>query len=267
MEMPHGRYGDEMKVVILVGGKGTRIGEESQFRPKPMVEIGNRPILWHIMKWYSSFGFYEFILCCGYKGYMIKQYFVDYYARYSDVSINLQSGKKEFLDSKIEPWKVTLINTGLNTLTAGRILKIREYVKDEDFLFTYGDGVSDVNIHELLECHRKHGRIATITVTKPDGRFGAVKIDEATECIMNFKEKARSDQAWVNAGYGVFSPQIFEYLGNGSDMLEQKPFEWLAENKEMTAYCHQGFWSPMDTVRDKEYLEKLWLSGKAPWKT
>lgn len=266
MAMHLGRYGERMKVVILVGGKGTRIGEESQFRPKPMVEVGGRPILWHIMKWYSGFGFHEFILCCGYKGHMIKQYFVNYYSRFSDVSINLHSGEKEVLTSKIEPWKVTLINTGLNTLTAGRILKIREYVKGEEFLFTYGDGVSDVNIRELIECHRRHGRTATITVTKPDGRFGAVKIDEPSECILNFKEKARSDQSWVNAGFGVFTPDIFDYLGDGTDMLEGRPFELLAEKQEMTAYRHQGFWSPMDTLRDKEYLEKLWYSGKAPWK-
>ena len=266
MGMRPGRCGEQMKVVILVGGKGTRIGEESQFRPKPMVEIGGRPILWHIMKWYSGFGFHEFILCCGYKGHMIKQYFVDYYSRYSDVSIDLQNGGKEFLKSRIEPWKVTLINTGLNTLTAGRILKIRDYVKDEEFLFTYGDGVSNVDILKLLDCHHQHGRVATITVTKPDGRFGAVKIDESCGQILNFKEKARSDQSWVNAGYGVFSPEIFDYLGDGSDMLEGKPFELLAENNEMTAYRHPGFWSPMDTLRDKEYLEGLWLSGKAPWK-
>ena len=254
-----------MKVVILAGGKGTRIGEESQFRPKPMIEIGGRPILWHIMKWYSRFGFHEFVLCCGYKGHMIKQYFVDYYSRYSDVSIDLQNGKKEFLKNKIEPWKVTLINTGLNTLTAGRLLKIQEYVRDEEFLFTYGDGVSNVDIPKLLDCHRQYGRIATITVTKPDGRFGAVKINEASGCIDSFKEKARSDQSWVNAGYGVFSPEIFDYLGDGSDMLEGRPFELLAENNEMTAYRHPGFWSPMDTLRDKEYLEELWLSGEAPW--
>lgn len=254
-----------MKVVILVGGKGTRIGEESQFRPKPMVEIGGRPILWHIMKWYSRFGFHEFILCCGYKGHMIKQYFVDYYSRYSDVSIDLSNDGKEFLKSEIEPWKVTLVNTGLNTLTGGRILKIKEYVNNEEFLFTYGDGVSNVNILKLLDCHHRHGRIATITVTKPDGRFGAVKVEEASGMIMNFKEKARSDQSWVNAGYGIFSPQIFDYLGDGADMLEEKPFELLAEHQEMNAYLHRGFWSPMDTLRDKEYLEKLWLSGEAPW--
>lgn len=264
--MRHGKCGEQMKVVILVGGKGTRIGEESRFRPKPMVEIGGRPILWHIMKWYSRFGFHDFILCCGYKGHLIKQYFVDYYSRYSDVSIDLKNGEKHYLKSEIEPWKVTLINTGLNTFTAGRILKIKEYVKDEEFLFTYGDGVSDVDILKLLDCHHQHGRTATITVTKPDGRFGAIKIEECSGRILDFKEKARSDQSWVNAGYGVFSPDIFGYLGNGSDMLERKPFELLAENNQMTAYCHPGFWSPMDTMIDKEYLERLWYSGDAPWK-
>ena len=169
------------------------------------------------------------------------------------------------MQDKIEPWKVTLINTGLNTLTAGRLLKIQEYVRDEEFLFTYGDGVSNVNIQKLLEYHRHYGRIATITVTKPDGRFGAVKINEDSGCIDSFKEKARSDQSWINAGYGVFSPRIFDYLGDGSDMLEGRPFEQLAENNEMTAYRHPGFWSPMDTLRDKEYLEEIWLSGQAPW--
>jgi len=255
-----------MKVVILAGGKGTRIGEESQFRPKPLVEIGGRPILWHIMKWYSRFGFHEFVLCCGYKGHMIKQYFVDYYSRYSDVSINLQNGRKAFLKNKIEPWKVTLINTGLNTLTAGRILKIREYIKDEEFLFTYGDGVSDVNISRLLDFHHQNGKIATITTTQPTGRFGALKIDFETNQVKGFKEKARADSAWVNAGFMVLNRKIFDYLGNGEEMLEAGPLEQVAGNNEMTAYKHDGFWSPMDTLRDKEYLEELWGSGKAPWK-
>ena len=254
-----------MKIVILAGGLGTRISEESHLKPKPMIEIGGRPILWHIMKYYSEFGFHDFVICLGYKQYVVKEFFADYFLHTSDVTFDLANNQMEVHNNYSEPWKVTLINTGLNTLTAGRLLKIQEYVRNEEFLFTYGDGVSNVNIQKLLDCHRHYGRIATITVTKPDGRFGAVKINEDSGRIDSFKEKARSDQSWINAGYGVFSPRIFDYLGDGSDMLEGRPFEQLAENNEMTAYRHPGFWSPMDTLRDKEYLEEIWLSGQAPW--
>jgi glucose-1-phosphate cytidylyltransferase len=254
-----------MKVVILAGGMGTRIGEESQLRPKPMIQIGDKPILWHIMKHYSSYGFNEFIICCGYKGHMIKQYFANYYNKYSDVNINLRDGKVAYINSVVEPWKVTLVNTGLRTMTAGRILKVKDYIQEDEFMLTYGDGVSDVDIHKLLECHHRNNRISTITVTKPEGRFGAVKIDENKSAVDNFKEKARKDQSWVNAGFAVFSTKVFEYLGNGSQMLESEPFERLVEANEMTVYQHHGFWSPMDTLKDKKYLEDLWNSGQASW--
>jgi glucose-1-phosphate cytidylyltransferase len=254
-----------MKVVILAGGMGTRLGEETQLRPKPMVEIGNKPILWHIMKHYAAFGYNEFIICCGYKGHMIKQYFADYYNKHSDIRISLRDGKVEYLSSITEPWKVTLVNTGLRTLTAGRILKIRDFIKEDEFMLTYGDGVSDVDIHQLLECHYKNSRLATITVTKPEGRFGAVKINEEKSSVDSFKEKARADQSWVNAGFAVFSTKVFDYLGDGSQMLEAYPFEKLVEEDQMTIYQHEGFWSPMDTIRDKKYLEDLWYSGNAPW--
>lgn len=255
-----------MKVVILGGGKGTRISEESVLKPKPMIEIGGMPILWHIMKIYSFFGFHEFIICCGYKGQMIKDYFIHYYMHRSDSTFSLADQAVTVHENHAEPWKVTLANTGLHTLTAGRILKVKDYIDDDEFLLTYGDGVSDVNIHKLIEFHHANGRIATITTTQPPGRFGALKIDESTNQVKGFKEKARADQAWVNAGFMVLSRKIFDYLGDGSEMLEAGPLEAVARDGEMTAYKHDGFWSPMDTMRDKEYLEELWRSGKTPWK-
>lgn len=265
--MPAGiENGDgEMKVVILAGGKGTRISEESHLRPKPMIEIGGKPILWHIMKIYSYYGFHEFIVCCGYKGQIIKRYFLNYYTYETDSTFELRDGETIVHKSAVEPWKVTLANTGLETMTAGRILKIKEYIEEDEFLLTYGDGVSDVNIAELIRFHHERGKLATITTTQPSGRFGALKIDEA-DCVRGFKEKARADQAWVNAGFMVLNRKVFDYLGDGSEMLEQTPFENLARDGEMTAYRHEGFWSPMDNMRDKSYLEKLWAEGKAPWK-
>lgn len=255
-----------MKVVILAGGKGTRISEESVLRPKPMIEIGGMPILWHIMKIYSFYGFHEFIICCGYKGQMIKDYFIHYYMHQSDSTFSLADQAVTVHENHAEPWKVTLANTGLHTLTAGRILKVKDYIDDDEFLLTYGDGVSDVNINKLIEFHHANGRIATITTTQPPGRFGALKIDHATSQVKGFKEKARADQAWVNAGFMVLNRKIFDYLGDGSQMLEAGPLEAVARDGEMTAYKHDGFWSPMDTMRDKEYLEELWETGKAPWK-
>lgn len=256
-----------MKVVILAGGKGTRISEESRLKPKPMIEIGGKPILWHIMKTYSYYGFHEFIICCGYKGQMIKEYFVHYYMHASDSTFALKTEGVQIHESRVEPWKVTLANTGLETMTAGRLLKIREYLdEDEEFMLTYGDGVSDVNIDELLDFHHKNGKMVTITTTQPAGRFGALKIDKETYQVKGFKEKARSDQAWVNTGFMVLNKEIFNYLGDGSQMLESGPLEDIAQMGEMTAYKHEGFWSPMDTLNDKNYLENLWLSGNAPWK-
>ena len=254
-----------MKVVILAGGKGTRISEESHLRPKPMIEIGGKPILWHIMKTYSYYGFDDFVICCGYKGQIIKEYFLHYYMYQSDSTFHLKNREFEVHKSVAEPWKVTLANTGLETLTAGRILKIKDYIDEDEFMLTYGDGVSNVNINALLEFHHNQGKIATITTTQPSGRFGALKINDRNE-VMGFKEKARADQAWVNAGFMVFNRKVFDYLGDGSEMLEQTPFENLAQDGEMAAYKPEGFWSPMDTLRDKEYLEKLWEQGDAPWK-
>jgi glucose-1-phosphate cytidylyltransferase len=255
-----------MKVVILAGGRGTRISEESVSRPKPMVEIGKKPILWHIMKIYSSYGFNDFIICCGYKGHMIKQYFVNYHMHQADTTYSLEDAKVEYSTDITENWRVTLADTGEDTLTAGRILAIKEYLcNDDEFMLTYGDGVADININELIDFHHQHGKTATITTTQPAGRFGAIKIDDG-DIIDSFKEKARKDQSWVNAGFMVLNRKVFDYLGDGSEMLEAGPFEQLAADKEMAAYRHYGFWSPMDTIHDRAYLEELWSSGQAPWK-
>lgn len=255
-----------MKVVILAGGKGTRISEESVLKPKPMVTIGDKPILWHIMKIYSYYGYHDFIICCGYKGHIIKDYFVHYYMYQSDATFQLKDREKAYHNSNAEPWRITLANTGLETLTAGRILKIKEYIGDDDtFMLTYGDGVGDINIPELVKFHEAHGCVATITTTQPEGRFGAIKIRE-DGVIDSFKEKARKDQSWINAGYMVCNRKIFDYLGDGMDMLERGPFERMAGENQMAAYKHTGFWSPMDTVHDRAYLEGLWNCGEAPWK-
>ena len=254
-----------MKVVILAGGKGTRISEESKMRPKPMVTIGEKPILWHIMNWYSKFGFYEFIVCCGYKGHMIKEYFINYSIYQANMSFNLAEEEVN-CHKQIEPWKVTLVNTGLNTLTAGRILKVREYLGEEPFMLTYGDGVADVDLFKLIEFHKQHKKIVTLSMTRPEGRFGALKLDEKTFEIQGFKEKARMDQAWVNMGFMVMEPKVFDYLDDGTSMLETIPFENLVKDKELAAYPHDGFWSPMDNIHDRDYLEKLWNEGRAPWR-
>lgn len=255
-----------MKVVILAGGKGSRISEESQMRPKPMIEIDGKPILWHIMKIYASYGYHEFIICCGYKGHMIKEYFTHYHMYQTDTTFDVENNTSIARKSTTEPWKVTLADTGLETLTAGRILKIRDYLdEDDDFMLTYGDGVSDVNIAKLVTFHKSHGKLATITTTRPAGRFGAIKID-SNDAIESFKEKARKDQSWVNTGFMVLNRGIFDYLGDGSEMLEATPFEKLAQDGQMMAYKHMGFWSPMDTMHDKEYLEGLLNKNQAPWK-
>lgn len=254
-----------MKVMILAGGMGTRLGEETVSKPKPMVEIGGRPILWHIMKTYSAYGYNEFVICCGYKGPMIKDYFINYNHYQSDCTYNTKDHSMVTEKSQVEPWKVTLVNTGLMTLTAGRILRAKEYIGDEPFMLTYGDGVSDINIAELVDFHNKNGKIVTISTTQPPGRFGAVAIDESGT-VGGFKEKARKDQSWVNIGFMVCEPEIFDYLGDGSEMLETGPFEKLAAKGKMDAYRHPGFWSPMDNIHDRDYLEKLWKSDQAPWK-
>lgn len=256
-----------MKVVILAGGKGTRISEESRFKPKPMITIGGKPILWHIMKWYEKYGISEFIICCGYKGSLIKAYFVNYYMNNSTVTYRLDDNKDIVRINYVEPWKVTLVDTGIDTLTAGRILKVRDYLKDEPFMLTYGDGVADVNLDELLKFHIQSGKLVTISTTQPEGRFGAIKFSEDGRLIEGFKEKARNDQSWVNIGFMVMNPGIFEYLGDGSSMLETVPFEDLVKDHQLAAYRHHGFWSPMDNMHDREYLQNLWDTGKAPWCT
>lgn len=253
-----------MKVVILAGGMGSRISEESHLKPKPMIEVGDNPILWHIMKIYSSYGFHDFIICCGYKGQMIKEYFTDYYMYESDVTIDLSKNITTIHENVSEPWKVTLVNTGLHTPTAGRVLKVRNYIGDEPFMLTYGDGVSDVNINALLDFHHSHNKLGTIMAAKPAGRWGAIQIDEHN-MVSTFKEKAKQDQAWVNAGFAVFEPGFFDYLDT-DQMLEERPYERLAADGQMAAFKHEGFWAPMDTMRDRAYLQELWAGGSAPWK-
>ncbi len=254
-----------MKVVILAGGKGTRISEESKTRPKPMVEIGGKPILWHIMQLYAGYGFCDFIVCCGYKGYMIKEYFVNYYMHNNNVQYNIGNYTKKIYEHHMENWKVTLVDTGLETLTAGRILQIREYLNDEPFMLTYGDGVSDINLLELKRFHENHKKVMTISITQPEGRFGTIKMDWHSDTVLGFREKAREEQSWVNIGFMMMQPEVFQYLGNGSTMLETVPFEKMVKDGQMTAYRHKGFWAPMDNVHDRDYLEKLWKSEKAPW--
>lgn len=260
-----------MKVVILAGGKGTRISEESVLRPKPMVTIGGHPILWHIMKIYDSFGFRNFIVCCGYKGEFIKKYFVRYALKKNRASLDLsktkENGQTEYMEdgTGTEQWKVICANTGLETLTAGRIQKIKQYIgDDEEFMITYGDGVADIDIQELIRFHREHGKVLTISTTRPEGRFGAINIRE-NDSVESFQEKARRTQSYVNIGFMVANKKIFDYLGDGSEMLERGPFERLVADNQMAAYKHPGFWSPMDNIHDREYLEKLW-STEAPWR-
>lgn len=259
-----------MKVVILAGGKGTRISEESVLRPKPMVSIGGRPILWHIMKIYESFGFNDFIICCGYKGEYIKRYFVRYGISQKKVDFTLSeirdNGKTVSSPNKeqTEQWNVICANTGLETLTAGRILAIEKYIGDDDeFMITYGDGVADINIDELIGFHRSHGKILTVSTTQPEGRFGAISIDQDGS-VTSFQEKARKSQSYVNIGFMVADRRLFDYLGVGDEMLERGPFNRLVADQQIAAYRHPGFWSPMDNMHDREYLEKLWDEG-APW--
>lgn len=255
-----------MKAVILAGGKGTRISEESKIRPKPMVEIGGYPILWHIMKCYEKYNITDFIVCCGYKGHMIKEYFVNYNINRNNISIDMSNESIKICNNKVESWKVTLVDTGENTLTSGRLLQVKEYIGNETFMLTYGDGVSNVNLEKLLEFHRKKNKILTISTTRPEGRFGAIKLNEKDRIVEGFKEKAREDQSWVNIGFMVMEPQIFKYLGDGKSMLEDEPFEKLAKEGNMAAYCHEGFWSPMDNIHDRDYLQKLWEKDMAPWR-
>ncbi|MDK2562696.1 glucose-1-phosphate cytidylyltransferase [Romboutsia sedimentorum] len=256
-----------MKIVILAGGYGTRISEESHLRPKPMIEIGNNPILWHIMKTYSYYGFNDFIICCGYKGYAIKEYFANYYLHRSDITFDFTKNNDMIVHSNIaEPWKVTLVDTGLDTMTGGRLKKIQKYIGNETFMLTYGDGVCDVNINELLEFHNQNNKIATITAIQPEGRFGILDIDNDNKSINSFKEKHREDGGWINGGYMVLEPKIFDYIKGDEIILEKEPLEMLAKQNMLNAYKHKGFWQCMDTQRDKSLLEQLWRSDNAKWK-
>lgn len=255
-----------MKAVILAGGKGTRIAEESRLRPKPMVEIGGLPILWHIMKTYEKYRINEFVVCCGYKGHMIKDFFLNYVRYRDDIAVSLEDSATTSLVQHKEKWKVTLVDTGYDTLTAGRIKRIKDYVGSEPFFLTYGDGVADVNLNQLLQFHQLQNKAVTISVTKPFGRFGGALVDEKSGVILGFREKAKEDQSWVNIGYMVMEPSVFDYLGDGSEMLETGPFERLVAAGQLDAYRHNGFWSPMDNIHDRDYLEGLWASGDAPWK-
>ncbi len=255
-----------MKVVILAGGLGTRLSEETELKPKPMVEIGGRPILWHIMKIYSHYGFNEFIICCGYKGYYIKDYFHHYYMHSSDVTIDLSDNGVQYHDSNAEPWKVTLVDTGLNTMTGGRIERVRKYIGNETFMLTYGDGVSDIDISSLLSNHKKSGKLATLTAVQTTGKFGALKIDDGS-AIRAFEEKPHGDGAWINGGFFVLEPGIFDYIKSGDETIwERTPLENLARDSELNAYKHDGFWKPMDTLRDRFELDDMLANNKAPWK-
>jgi glucose-1-phosphate cytidylyltransferase len=254
-----------MKVVILAGGLGTRIGEESHLRPKPMIEIGGRPILWHIMKIYSTFGLNDFVVCCGYKGYMIKEYFANYFVHMSDVTVDLVHNRTEILHNAAEPWRVTLVDTGEDVMTGGRIKRVQRYLGDEHFCLTYGDGVSDVNIAELIEFHRKQRTGATVTAVQPPGRFGSLVV--ANNRIVQFQEKPRGDSSWISGGFFVIDPAVLNYIEGDDTFWERGPMERLAAEGNLSAYMHPGFWQCMDTMRDRVYLEDLWQRGVAPWKT
>ena len=255
-----------MKAVILAGGLGTRISEETHLKPKPMIEIGGKPILWHIMKMYSTHGVNDFVICCGYKGYLIKEYFANYFLHMSDVTFDIASNSMEVHERKAEPWRVTLVDTGENTLTGGRLKRVTEYVSNEKaFCFTYGDGVSDINISEGIKFHQRHGKLATITSVQPPGRYGALKCSSNGE-VIGFKEKPRGDGEMINGGFFVLSPKVLELIDNDQTSWENEPLNELASIGEMMAFEHKGFWQPMDTLRDKNKLEELWASDMAPWK-
>lgn len=254
-----------MKVAILAGGYGTRLSEETDVRPKPMVQIGGKPILWHIMKHYSFYGHNDFVILLGYKGYYIKEYFANYFLHQSDVSIDIVRNKMEIHNNTSEPWKVTLVDTGADTMTGGRVKRAEKYLKDERFMLTYGDGISDVDLHELEAFHEKNGKLMTLTTVQPEGRFGALELDGAN--VRRFAEKPKGDGSWINGGFFVCEPKIFDYITEGDEtILERKPLEALARDGQLVAYKHEKFWKPMDTLRDKMQLEDLWETKKAPWK-
>jgi glucose-1-phosphate cytidylyltransferase len=254
-----------MKVVLLAGGLGTRLSEETVVKPKPMVDIGDKPILWHIMKTYSAFGYNNFVICLGYKGYYIKEYFTNYFLHQSDVTINLSDNSIETHYSKAEPWKITLVDTGKETMTGGRIKRIQPHIGHSPFLLTYGDGIGDININELVAFHKANGKLLTVTAVQPSGRFGALNID-SNNAVTSFLEKPKGDGAWINGGFFVCEPAVFNYIDSDLTLWEREPMERIAEDNQMAAFRHSGFWKPMDTLRDKIELEAEWNTGKAPWK-
>ncbi len=253
-----------MKAVILAGGYGTRISEETHLRPKPMVEIGGKPILWHILKIYSAHGINDFVICLGYKGYLIKEYFANYFLHMSDVTFDMMNNKMEVHQNSAEPWRVTLVDTGENTMTGGRLKRVASYLGDEEFCFTYGDGVSNIDITQLIAFHKERETMATVTAIQPPGRFGT--LDFESDLITGFHEKPNGEGGWVNGGFFVLSPKVMEYIDDDGSVWEQRPMEQLAKEAQLSAYKHAGFWQPMDTLRDKQMLEELWGSGQAPWK-
>jgi len=255
-----------MKVVILAGGLGTRLSEETAIKPKPMVEVGGRPILWHILKIYSAYGVNEAIICGGYRADVIKEYFHSYFIRNSDVTFDMKNNSIEVHSSHREPWRVTVVDTGQATMTGGRVRRVRDFIGDERFFLTYGDGVSDVNIHDLNRFHEAEGALVTLTAVTPPGRFGAIMLSEGSNQIASFREKPRGDGAWVNGGFFVVEPAALDYIESDSTIWEQEPLRQLARDGKLSAYRHEGFWQAMDTLRDKNYLDELWAEGKAPWK-
>ena len=255
-----------MKVVILAGGFGTRLSEETVLKPKPMVEIGGKPILWHIMKIYSHFGFNDFVICLGYKGYVIKEYFANYFLHMADVTFDMEHNTMDVHNKNAEPWRVTLVDTGDNTMTGGRVKRVAEYIDGETFMLTYGDGVGSVDIAELLSHHRSHGKLATVTAVQPSGRFGALNIETDGD-IAGFQEKPKGDGSWINGGFFVLEPDVLEYIDGDTTVWERDPLERLAKDGQFSAYKHTGYWKPMDTLRDKLELENRWETGDAPWKT
>jgi glucose-1-phosphate cytidylyltransferase len=255
-----------MKAVILAGGYGTRISEETGIRPKPMVEIGGKPILWHIMKIYSAYSINDFIICLGYKGFMIKEYFSNYFLHMSDVTFDMRNNKMEVCQNNVEPWKVTLVDTGDGTMTGGRLRRVKDYLDNETFCFTYGDGVGNVDIKRLIHFHREQKTLATLTAVQPPGRFGAFNLEQNQTKVPGFKEKPQGDGAWINGGFFVLQPEVMDYITGDSTVWEREPMEKLAQAGMLSAFRHYGFWHPMDTLRDRNVLEELWQSGEAPWK-
>jgi glucose-1-phosphate cytidylyltransferase len=252
-----------LRAVILAGGVGSRISEETSSKPKPMVEIGGKPILWHIMKIYSAHGIHDFIICCGYKGYLIKEYFANYFLHMSDVTFDMTQNKMEVHQNYVEPWRITLVDTGAETMTGGRLRRVRGYLGAEDFCFTYGDGLADINIRALIEFHRAQKTMATVTAVQPPGRFGALVVEGSK--VLSFREKPAGD-GWINGGFFVLSPKVIDYIDGDETVWEREPMERLAQEGELSTYLHEGFWQPMDTLRDKAQLEELWASPSAPWK-